>query len=215
MAVYTIQPNQVFPLALTGRWLSILSVTGALIGQSESGIKPFSLKSGYKVDVLEHETLEIVNNSAQAATIELELNNVKIESASGGEVSILGDIRVSEIVNGITVTANATVENGTMQLNEPNVIANATDVNVPAGTVVQVVAARNAKGRKVQISNVSATPTVCRVGATGVTATQGTPLIGSINAPSSWMVPTRAAIFVRNTSAEAATISVTEFYSND
>lgn len=113
------------------------------------------------------------------------------------------------------MTADATVQNGTMQLNESNVIENVNDINVPAGSVVQVIAARNAKGRKVQINNISATPTVCRVGANGVTAAQGTPLIGSINAPSGWMVATRAPIYVRNTSADDATISVTEFYSND
>lgn len=215
MAVYTIEAKKSLTLSLTGRYLSILSVSGVLIGKNESGIKPFTLKAGYIVDVLDQQWLEIENNTNQNATIDLELNNVKIESASGGEVSIVGDVRVSEIVQGISVTADATVQNGTMQLNESNVINHLNDVTIPANGIVELVPARNAKGRRVQISNISSTVTLCRIGGAGVTASQGTPLRGSENVPASWLISTRAAIYARNTSGDTAKISLTEFYSND
>lgn len=214
MPQYTLQPNQVFNLALTGRYLNVLEVTGDVLAQSSDGIKPFKFKGGRTLDVGNFESLELKNVGNTAATYDVEINNIKIEANSGGEVSIKGAVSVSDMPP-VSVTANATVQNGSMQLNEPNVIGTVIDVTVAAGASAEIVPARAAKGRRIQLNNVSESKTVCRVGDASVAANRGTPLIGSKDIPSGWIVATRAAVHVFNASTEPAKISVTELYSND
>lgn len=214
MAIHTIQPNDVFVLALTGRYLNVLDVSGSVVAESSEGIKPFKFLGGRTIDVGNFKTIELKNIGATAARVDVEINNIKIETNSGGEVSIKGQVSVSDMPP-VSVAASATVENGSMQLNEPNVINHLNDVTIPANGIVELVPARDAKGRRVQMSNISATLTLCRIGGAGVTASQGTPLRGSENVPASWLISTRAAIYARNTSGDTAKISLTEFYSND
>lgn len=206
--IMQLQPGEIQPLNLSGKYLICRRVEGDIvISNPDIGLPATQIK---QADVVTLEAVRLVyvkNISSTAVTLDLQSTTIPIASSDGGAVTISGG-SIDSIRDAIQVTAQATVENGTMTSQSPLALGESADIPVAAGATVQVMSATTKARRVVTLQNISAELTTLRVGGATVAANRGAILSGSINAIASAEFETVGAVYVHNTSAAAATVSV-------
>jgi hypothetical protein len=205
---FTLQPNEIRQVPLSGRYLVARTITGNIvISDPTLGLPEFTIKQSDNVEFEQSRSVTVRNAGAAVATVELQSSPVKIFSNDGGSVKISGG-SIDSILTPISVTAEATVENGTVTSQSPNVNSQSNDVVVAAGATVTVLVANGAVNRRVVIvQNISAAFTQVRVSASPA-VNRGALLAGSIDAISSLEIETVAEIKAYNASATPATLTV-------
>lgn len=209
MAVINLAVGQSANIPLSGRYLVARRVSGTVVCDDPTTQLPeFGFRQGDNIEFPNTvRSVRVTNKGNAAAVVDVESSPVRIFGNDGGAVTVTGG-ELQRIVEPISVTASATVEDGTMTSQSTNVVDDAADMAIPAGQKVQVIAASADKRRTVIIQNISATETECRVGGSNVAAGRGALFTGSKAAPASLEFDTTGALFVFNNSAQAALISV-------
>ena len=208
MNKFTLQPNEIRQVPLSGRYLVARTIIGTVVVSDPTiGLPEFIIKQSDNVEFPESRSVTVRNDGATVATVELQSSPVKIFSNDGGSVKISGG-SIDSINEAINVNATAVVENGTVISLSPDYIAQVTDKTLAAGATVSLLSASPAaKRRVVIIQNISDVPTILRVGESP-NATAGAVLFGSINGISTLEIETTAQINAHNTSANPAKVAI-------
>ena len=213
MAKFTLKAGGVKVLQTPSRWLNVFDATGVFI-LSVEGLADMQVKKDWQVDVAGITQVEVRNDSSEPITLDIENTPLPVKASGGGAVTIEGKPVIQRIEESIQVTADATVQDGSMKQIVPNAALTLPDVTIPAGQTVEVIAERaGAFNRKVILQTVSESATTVRVGFTSdLTAGEGVVLRGYKDSPASIELTQATAVYVHNESAEAAKISVSEVW---
>ena len=146
--------GQTHDIQITAKFLNFVVVTGdvsaSILGHSITCRAGDSLNFDSADDQVR--SVQLRNNGDSDATIAYELSPIRVHGASGASVTIDGAVQVSEIVNGVHVTADATVENGSVSVLPCSNIDSETHT-INAGSTHDVCAHRdNARRRLLQLS---------------------------------------------------------------
>lgn len=204
----TLAPFESRLYALSGAYLLARRIEGnILISDPNSGLPETEIRQADIVELKNQRQLTVKNNSATQAVIELQSSTVPIRLNDGGSVVIAGG-SIDSIRDSITVSASATVENGTVTDLSCNSLSQSSDVTIEAGATVTVLAASPTDKKRIAlIQNISAAQTVLRVGA-APSATAGAVLIGSIDGVATLEINSIAEIKIHNASATPAKVAV-------
>ena len=203
-----LQPGEKQALSLQGKYLLARKIQGKIvISDPAQQMSDTEIKQSDIFELPNSKLIYVKNISATAAEIELQSSTVKIISNDGGSVIISGG-SIDSIIEPIAVTAEATVENGTVTNQSPDTVSQALDITIAAGATVTLLAASPTDKRRVCLfQNISDATTVLRVGG-APTATAGALLAGSIDAIATMEIDTIGEIKAHNASATAAKVSV-------
>lgn len=209
MNLLTIEPGEILPFSLSGRFLICRRIEGVIaISQPDIGLGETRIKQADVITLDNTRSIFIHNKGDSSATIEVQSTAVSIASNDGGTVTIAGG-SIDSIRDSIQVDAQATVENGTMTSQSPDTLNDVVDVVIPAGQRVQVVSADPTKARRViLLQNISATATRLRVGSAAVAANRGAVLENQADNIASFELECTGAVYVHNASGDPATVSV-------
>ncbi|MBN7820528.1 hypothetical protein [Bowmanella yangjiangensis] len=203
-----LQPGEIQPFNLSGKYLICRRVEGHIvISNPDIGLPETRIKQADVVTLEAVRLIYVKNLDSAPVTLDLQSTTIPIASSDGGAVTISGG-SIDSIRDAIQVTAQATVENGTMTSQSPNAVSDAIDISVAAGAKVQILGSTTKARRVVTLQNISTEPTTLRVGGATVAANRGAILRGSIDSIASAEVETVGAVYVHNTSLVAATVSV-------
>lgn len=195
-----------FPAA--GRYLNVLAADDVFtIANSALGLAETKVKAGWILNISDYPTLDVTNPHESAITLDLEVSQLQISAAGGEMVTIGNKIIVERIENGVHVTADATVENGTVTSQSPNVLTDVPDIKILPGQSVILAAATSNKRRVITVQNISTEFTPVRIGS-APSANQGLYLGGSLSAPSSVEFESIALVQAFNAGSTEATINL-------
>lgn len=198
--------SRIFPL--TGKYLIARRVSGQVVcDDPTTGLPQFSFRQGDNIELLEQRQVRLTNKGNIAAVVDVESSPVKIYGNEGSNVSIIGG-EITRIVEPIAVTAQATVENGTVTSQSPTTMSQAADITVPAGQRVKLVSADASTRKTAFVQNISAAFTNCRIGGATVGAGSGLLLSGSQDAPAVLEIDCKGDIYAHNESGTAAKFAV-------
>ncbi len=208
MNQFTLQPNEIRQFPLSGRYLVARTIIGSVvISDPTLGLPEFTIKQSDNVEFEQSRSVTVRNAGATVATVELQSSPVKIFSNDGGSVKISGG-SIDSILTPIAVTAEATVENGTMTSLSPDTNSQSNDIVIAPGATATILAAIPAAKRRVAIvQNISAAETTLRIGG-APTVSSGALLKGSIDGIASLEIDNVGEIKAYNASGSAATVSV-------
>lgn len=207
MPIKTIESGKSLAVKTPGLYLSIISTTGQFIIESEL-FGELVGKVGRQFKLPNVQEVSFRNPGPDAIDVEWEVANIEVFGNGSGAVSIENKPTIKRIEEPIQVTAEATVEDGTVTSQSPTTLGEVDDITVAAGAKVQVLAATAKDRRLVTLQNLSADMTLLRVGGATVAAGRGAILRGSLDAIASAELESVAAIYVFNESASPATVSV-------
>lgn len=204
-----LQAGEIRPLGLTGKFLVCRRIEGEiLISNPDKGLAETRIYQADTPILQDFNMIYVKNNNATESTITLQSTSIPIQVSDGGSVSISGG-SIDSIIEPISVTAQATVENGTVTNLSHLTLEDAADLTINAGATVTVLAADNAASKRtVLVQNISATETQLRVGGATVAAGRGAIIKGSIDAIASYENNILGAVKVHNESATAAKITL-------
>lgn len=203
-----LQPGEIRPLALQGRFLICRRVEGKItVSDPDNGIGETLLRQSDIAEFASSQRVYVKNTGAAAAVVELQSTAIPIRTSDGGAVMIAGG-SIDRIRDSIQVTASATVENGTVTSLSVNQLGQSADIVINPGQTVTLLAANpTAKRRIVFLQNISASYTALRIGA-APTASAGLLLPGAIDAIGSLEMDTTGEIKAHNAGSTAATVAV-------
>lgn len=209
VAAFNLQPGESRTIPLSGRYLVARRVSGNVACDDPNTQLPeFSFRQGDNIEFPQSVTsVRVANRGATVASLDVESSPVRIYGNEGSAVSIIGG-EITRIVEPIAVTAEATVQNGTVISQSQTTMSDAVDVTIAANSRVKVVSADASERRTVILQNISAALTSCRVGGATVAANRGLLLAGSISAPAALEFDCKGDIWVWNASASVATFAV-------
>lgn len=209
MAAFKLSPGESRTLPLSGRFLVARRISGAVfLDDPTTNLPPFSLRQGDNAEMPQGVLSVRVTNAGQTeAALDVESSPVRIFGNEGSAVSIIGG-EIERIVEPIAVTAQATVQNGTVTAQSIASLSDLVDVAIPANSRALVVPAVANERRIVFLQNISATSTTMRVGGATVAANRGFLLAGSIQAPGAMEIDLKGDLYVWNASASAGLVSV-------
>lgn len=220
MAVHILKANQRKQIKVSRRFLSILSIGGSVsLDSPEFDLAPIKIKSNYQLDLDGITEVYLENNEPFDNPVEVQDAGIRITMSGGGGVTIENTPSIRRIEEPITVQATSTVENGTINILSNDVLLPLNITTLQAGQSAQIVAPRNAVGRKITLQVISnptaaAPVSVIHVGHnSSIDNSKGAVLSGSIDAIGSAEFATTSAIFVHNASASEAKICGIEQYS--
>lgn len=209
MPKLSLNAGQERPIAVSGRYLSIINSSAAFSIEGDFGVLVGEV--GRVIELEDYNRAIFKNESAQTIDIEYETVNVKVHAAGKGVVSVSNAIEISRIRESIQVEANAVVENGKMSIlpsnNFESIPVNKTVIG--AGQSMEVFAARPSDGRTaiIQIISDSENFTPVRIGTTIANVENGIYLAGNIKNPSAYEFETQTAVIVKNTGDEQVTLA--------
>ncbi|MCA1930904.1 hypothetical protein, partial [Rheinheimera sp.] len=120
MNLITLQPGEIRQIPLTGRFLVVRTLTGKVVlSDPHLGLPEFEIKQSDNLEFEQSRSVTVRNAGDAAAQVELQSSPVKIFSNDGGSVKISGG-SIQSIIEPIQVTAEATVQNGTVTSQSPN-----------------------------------------------------------------------------------------------
>lgn len=211
MARFTLQAGGVKNLQTPNRWLNVFDASAVFV-LSVEGLADMQIKKDWQVDVSSVAQVEVRNDSNEPIDLDIENTPLPVRASGGGAVTIEGKPIIQRIEEAIQVTADATVENGSMKQIVPDAALTLSDVIIEPGQTVKVIDERTgAFNRKVLLQTVSESPTSVRVGFNStLTSGEGVLMRGYKDSPASVEVNQTTAIFVHNASTETAKISVSE-----
>lgn len=207
-----LQPLEKKAISAGARYLNIFSATHAfLVSNPNEQLTATTVKSGFSYDVQAYTTLWIENPSdTEVLNVELEIGNLQVLSGGSSAVEIANNPTIQRIIEPIAVTAEATVENGTVHVISGASFAEQPDKTINAGTK-QLLLAENLNRKKAIIQIISATRTDIRFGGVTVAAGRGIYAAGSKTSPAHVEIETGAAIYAHNEDgANQALITITE-----
>lgn len=212
MPVITIEAGKTRLIQTPAKYLNVIKVSGQ-IDMHAPEFGTLIAKSG-RVFVLDTVTqVELENSTLDEVEIELEVANIEIRGSGGGAVSVENSVTVKRIEEAIAVSAEATVENGSMSIWSSNVLEAVGNVSIPAGQVAQIVPARNQIARRVDMQVISDEITTLHIGSDNtINADKGLIVRGSIDVIGSGTISTSSAIWAYNDSDSTATVAVVEQY---
>ena len=203
-----LQINGTTNFDVEGRYLEVRSATGE-IEISGNGLAVMRLSSGEQVDLHDIEKIKVRNVSGSANIVDLQtFSHLKVGN-SVTDVAITNIPSIQRIEEAIQVTAQATVENGTMHVILGTTIADSPDISINAKSKKLLLAA-NSDRKAVLIQVISSKKTQLRIGGVSVTAGRGAVVAGSINAIGSMPIETSGAIYAFNESSEQAKVAIVE-----
>lgn len=212
--ILEIPAGQSKTLHATGKYLVLRSTTGA-IEISAAGGDGFEMLVGENLEIFDVNKFNIKNITNETVTAVFANPDFKVRSSGGSSVTVVNDIVVKRIEEAIQVTADATVENGSMRLIRANQYIPIADTVIPANDYVQIALTRVVKNRRVTLQSVGVNGvTKLRFGkdATINGGGKGLLLQGDISNPASIIIENESSIFVYNESDNAAIITGVEEY---
>jgi hypothetical protein len=209
MAVFNLNPGQSANIPLSGKYLVARRVSGTVFCDDPvTQLPEFSLRQGDNVELTDNvRSVRITNKGTLAAVVDAESSPVRIYGNDGGAVSIIGG-QLDSIRDSISVSATAVVNNGTVTVQSITTLGDVADIAIPANSRALVAAAVSDQHRTVFIQNISASNTSLRIGGATVAANRGFLLTGSINAPGAMELDCKGDLYVWNSSASPALVSV-------
>jgi len=209
MAAFNLQPGESRTIPLSGRYLVARRVSGNVVCDDPNTQLPeFSFRQGDNIEFTQSvASVRVANRGTVEAVLDVESSPVRIYGNEGSAVSIIGG-EITRIVEPIAVTAEATVQNGTVTSQSITTLGDAPDIAVAAGARVLVAAAVANERRTVFLQNISATNTNLRIGGATVAANRGFLLSGTKAAPGAMELDCKGDVYVWNESASAALVSV-------
>jgi hypothetical protein len=202
MNLITLQPGEIRQIPLTGRFLVVRTLTGKVVlSDPHLGLPEFEIKQSDNLEFDQSRSVTVRNAGDTAAQVELQSSPVKIFSNDGGSVKISGG-SIQSIIEPIQVTAEATVQNGTVTSQSQTTVGQVPDITIPPSTKVKVLGASSATKRTafIQCLNSSGS-TYCRLGGSDVTATSGLQLSGTSGSPGALEIDLKGELWVFNTHA--------------
>lgn len=155
----TLAKGQTHDIQISAKFLNFVLVNGdvsaSMLGHS------ITCRAGDSVNFdsadADVRSVQLRNNGDSDATVSYELSPVRVHGASGAAVSIDGTVTVDKIETGISVTADATVENGSVAVLPFNSLSSTDYRVIPSGmsqlSVYNVAVERqNARRRLLQMS---------------------------------------------------------------
>lgn len=208
----TIQPLGKVLIAAGAAYLNVFSATHAfIVHNADEQLPPTTVKAGFAYDVQSYHQLWVENPSTtEVLMVDLEISPLRVLSGGNSSVEISNVPTIQKIVEPIAVTAQATVENGTVSLIRPDALVTSIDKTIPANSRLKVASALVGRDR-VFLQILSGTTTVCRVGDVSCGSNRGVLVSGDINNPGSVDMETSGDVYVFNTDmTNTATVSVLE-----
>jgi len=204
----TLKAGEVRPFPLAGRFLVCrFAQAGFYISAPDKGVQETPLQTSDTAILDGINTINLINKNATDLQIDIQSSRFKIESNSGGAVTINGG-EIDRIKEAINVNATSTVENGSMKLINANQYQPIVNKTIPANSAVLIVAARAVKSRKVTLQSIGTLGlTKLRIGNDGtIDGTKGLLLQGDIDAPASAEINNESAVYIYNDSAVDAVV---------
>lgn len=203
-----LQPGEKQPFSLQGKYLLARRIQSRIvISDPAIQMADTEVRQSDNIELPDSRLIYVKNVGSVEADIDLQSSTVKITTNDGGAVVIAGG-SIDSIIQPIAVTAEATVENGTVTSQSPNVNSQVNDITIAAGSTVTVLPASPTDKRRVAIlQNISDSATVLRIGG-APTANAGAILAGSINGIASLEFDTTGELKAYNASGAPAKVSV-------
>lgn len=203
-----LQPGESQRYPLSGKYLIARKIVGKIfISDASIGMPDTEVRQSDIITLADSTLITVRNGSAAIVDIELQSTTVPIITNDGGAVTIAGG-SIDSILQPISVTAEATVENGTVTSQSPNINSQVADITIAAGATTTILAASPTDKRRVAIlQNISDTATVLRIGG-APTVNAGAILAGSIDGIASLEFDTIGELKAFNASAQPAKVSV-------
>lgn len=206
--ILTLQAGESRRFPTAARYLNVLAADQTFeIENSELGLGLTTVKAGWILTVDSYPYVYVRNPHETAITLELQASQLQIAAAGGNAVTVANKIIVDRIEQGVSVTADATVENGTVTTQSPDTLTDVQDIKILPGQSAIIAASSSAKKRVIIAQNISAEFTAVRIGK-APSASQGLYLGGSLNAPSSLELESLDMLRAFNAGTTEATISV-------
>lgn len=200
--------SRLFPTA--GRYLNVIAASDSfVISNSALGLSANAVKAGWIIDLDKYPSIDLENPTDKTLSIELQSSQLKINAAGGESVSISNKPVIQRIEESINVTAQATVENGTVHVVPGTNLHADQDKTIGTGSKVKLLAA-NPNRKSVLVQVISESRTRLRIGSSSVSAGRGVFIAGSITAPASMTIECSGDVYAFNESDETATVAVTE-----
>ncbi|MGR5276504.1 hypothetical protein ACPV5J_07485 [Vibrio rotiferianus] len=207
MPVINLEPHGSFDFNVGGKGQYLIIRNAAdNVHLASDYFRSSGISTGDAINVSEYDAMRFENGSDSVATVEYQISDLPIQT------NATQNLTITRIIEPIQFEASVKVVDGL----QVEVIASSgmdslPDKTVNAGQTVTINS--NKLGRKqTLIQVISDDVTALRVGGAGVSANAGALLKGSINAPASMVIDNAAPVYVHNTSATAAKISVTEVF---
>jgi hypothetical protein len=202
MNLITLQPGEIRQIPLTGRYVVVRTVVGKVVlSDPHLGLPEFEIRQSDNVEFEQSRAVTVRNAGTTVAQVELQSSPVKIFSNDGGSVKISGG-SIQSIIEPIQVTAEATVQDGTVTSQSQETVGQQADITIPPATKVKVLSASSDIRRTAFIQLISSSvTTICRVGDSTVDANSGLYLFGSTGAPAVLEIDLKGELWILNTHA--------------
>lgn len=192
------------------KYLNVFSANRAFaISSKDEGLAKTTVKAGFSYDLEGYRLVTFHNDGIDDLNAEFEMSTLRILTGSSSGVEIVNEPWLMGFRNPIAVTAEATVENGTMHVLAASSLADIADININANSAKDILVA-NADRKSALIQVISATKTPVRIGGATVASGRGIYASGSLANPAIIPISAKGLIRIYNDSNEQATISVTE-----
>lgn len=210
--IINLQPGESRIFPLTGKYLIARRVSGVVACDDPTTSLPeFSFRQGDNIELPAQRQVRLTNKGQAQAVVDVESSPVKIFGNEGSAVSLIGG-EITRIVEPIAVTAQATVENGTVTSQSHTTASQAADITVAANTRVKLIAGDTSIRKTAFIQNISAAFTDCRIGGATVAAGSGLLLSGSKDAPAVLEIDCKGDLYAHNESGTPAKFAVMWVY---
>lgn len=205
----TLQPGERRPIPSQGKYLIVRSAEKPFqIQDPASGMPETEVRAADNVELANVRTLYAINPHDVPVVIDVQVSAFPVRTNDGGSVTLAGG-SIDRINESISVTASATVENGTMHVISGAAVTDHADKTINGSQKVKIAGLNpNRKGLLIQV--ISDTKTVLRIGGASVAAGRGALVVGSMAAPGSMPVETAAELWAFNESTDPATVAVLE-----
>ena len=183
------------------RYLNVFSASSAFTISSKSeGLTETTVKSGFSYDLESIGVVTFHNRSDTDLHVEFEISSLRIITGSNAGVDIVNQPVIQRIVEPIAVTAQATVENGTVHVISGKQFTDSTDVTLGAQAKVKLLS-ENPDRKAALIQVISDTRTSVRIGSSSVGASRGLFASGSLTNPAIIPIESGAEIYAYNVDA--------------
>lgn len=192
------------------KYLNVFSSNRAFsISSKDEGLAKTTVKAGFSYDLEGYRLITFHNDGIDDLDTDFEMSTLRVVTGSNAGVEILNTPTIQRIIEPIAVTAEATVENGTMHLIAAGSLADIVDITINANSAKDILVA-NADRKSALIQVISATKTPVRIGGATVASGRGIYASGSLANPAIIPISVKGLIRIYNDSNEQATISAVE-----
>jgi len=192
------------------KYLNVFSANRAFtISSKDEGLNETTVKAGFTYDLEHYNVITVHNRGADDLDIDFEMSDLRMITGSNAGVEILNAPTIEKINQPISVTAEATVENGTMHMILGASIAEQADKTIDATSSKELLGA-NPNRKKAIIQIISDTRTGLRFGGATIAAGRGVYAAGSKANPAMYIEESTGAIHAYNEDDAQAKVTITE-----